>query len=323
MFSFDSQLKLIFLNHFSIHFYRDFSKIVCSTSNQTVHLFDLNTVKGYSQISHVDVNNLNGGDGSSICGLRFSNSNENVLYIGTVDGGVNILDLRKPSKTSQNISFETEDPLTCIDLNANDTILCAGTEQSKGEAHLLLYDLRQNSRLASYDDSHKDDVTQVKFHPTNPNALASGSTDGLINAYDISEASEDDALEYCLNTESSVQTINWHPTAKSDENLLSCITHTNDFQLYNVEESEIKYQCTREEICKFIKRKSVPETYLVNSHSTMDGSVLLLAGSNFNGGEVLRSLTFAEDKFVPISHFGNNKQIVRCSLYNAAVSIPR
>lgn len=232
---------------------------------------------------------------------------------------MNIFDLRAPNKSAQNIQFDAELPITCINLNANDTIICAGTEQSKGEAHLFLYDLRQNNRLITYDDSHKDDITQVKFHPTNSNLLASGSTDGLINTYNIKEPTEDDALEYCLNTESSVQSINWHPINQNDENLLSCITHTNDFQLFHVEESEMKYQCLREDICKSIKRKSVPETYLINAHSTLDGSIIILAGSNFNGGEILRSLTYDQDKLVPKSHFENNKQIVRCSLYNSKV----
>jgi len=34
----------------------------------------------------------------------------------------------------------------------------------------------------AYVDSHNDDVTEVQFHPTDPNGLLSGSTDGLINS---------------------------------------------------------------------------------------------------------------------------------------------
>jgi hypothetical protein len=32
----------------------------------------------------------------------------------------------------------------------------------------------------------------------------SGSTDGLVNIFDVNESSEDDALQHCLNTEDSV-----------------------------------------------------------------------------------------------------------------------
>lgn len=58
--------------------------------------------------------------------------------------------------------------------------------------------------MGAYSDSHDDDVTQVKFHPENKDILASGSTDGLVNIFNVSESSEDDALQMTLNTESSV-----------------------------------------------------------------------------------------------------------------------
>jgi WD40 repeat protein len=45
---------------------------------------------------------------------------------------------------------------------------------------------------------------QVCFHPTKQDTLASGSTDGLINIFDVSKSCEEDALQQSLNTESSV-----------------------------------------------------------------------------------------------------------------------
>ena len=45
---------------------------------------------------------------------------------------------------------------------------------------------------------------QVKFHPTSANRLASGSTDGLVCTFDISQTSEEDAILSTLNSESSV-----------------------------------------------------------------------------------------------------------------------
>lgn len=243
--------------------------------------------------------------------------------MSTVDGSIVAYDLRESDGVAQSFQNDSvhKKSFACFDLNANDTIICAGTDELSCEAHLLYFDVRKNVTLGAYTDSHKDDITQVKFHPTKHNILASGSIDGLINVFNIVESSEDDALEYCLNTESSVQTINWHPTTKPDENRLACITHTNDFQLYNVEESESIYQCTREEITAFIKRKSSSDCYLVNSHSTSTDDLFLLAGSNFNEGECLRSLTFKQNSFDGRTNFSNNKQIVRCSLYDPKVII--
>jgi WD40 repeat protein len=47
-------------------------------------------------------------------------------------------------------------------------------------------------------------ILQVCFHPTKQDMLASGSTDGLINIFDVSKSCEEEALQQSLNTESSV-----------------------------------------------------------------------------------------------------------------------
>lgn len=224
-------------------------------------------------------------------------------------------------------SEKSKKPITCFDLNSNDSIVCAGTEQTASEAYLLYFDVRKKTPLGAYIDSHEDDITQVKFHPNQHNLLASGSTDGLINVFDINKTSEDDALEYCLNTENSVQTINWHRKPNDiaeDRNALSCITHTNDFHLYDVEESESILTQNRNDITDLVKRKSVEECYLINCHNTAnDNGMFLLVGSNFNNGECLRSLTLDKDNgcFKPMTNFLKNKQIVRCSIFNAKVCI--
>lgn len=265
---------------------------------------------------------MNAVDRDEICGVKFANENSNIIYVATVDGSIVLYDLRDTADTVQTFQCDPvrKKPLICFDVNVNDTVICAGTEESSCEAHLLFFDVRKNAMLGAYTDSHKDDVTQVKFHPSKHNILSSGSTDGLINVFNIVESSEDDALEYCLNTESSVQTLNWHPTEQAEANRLACITHTNDFHLFNVEESESIYQCTRDDVTTFIKRKLSSDCYLVNTYTTAGGDLVLLAGSNFNRGECLRSLTFNQNTFVARTDFSkNNKQIVRCSLYDSKV----
>lgn len=95
----------------------------------------------------------------------------------------------------------------------------------------------------------------MKFHSKNPDLILSGSTDGLICVFDISQTDEDDALLCTLNTESSVGNINWHETALG-KNLVSCITHTNDFQLYNAEDfddAELLKSFDRETVTQHMK----------------------------------------------------------------------
>lgn len=290
-----------------------------------MHIYDINNRKGLSQLSQCDINPLHSLGSDSICGVRFAHTDANTLFVATISGKISLYDLRTDPSAKQ--TFECADiqlkPFTCFDLNVSDTTLCAGTEQSSSEAYLVFFDKRQNKMLNAYTDSHENDLTQVKFHPINHNVLASGSTDGLINVFDTTEPTEDDALVFCLNTESSIQKIDWHPKDTISEeptNHLSCITDTNDFQWFDVEDSELMFQFDRSEIAKLTKRKAPSHCYLVDCHTDSNGETFLLVGSNYNRGECLRSLTLRKDTFVPRNSFSDNKQIIRCSSFNSKVT---
>lgn len=278
--------------------------------------------KGLTHLTKFDVNPHCSRNNESICGIRFENANTNSLFVSTVNGKIYLFDLRQPSSIAN--TFECTEsnkkPFTCFDLNADGTILCAGTEQTAGEAYLLFFDIRKSAMLGAYTDSHRDDLTQVMFHPTKPNSLTTGSTDGLINVFDITEQEEDDALECCLNTENSIQKINWHSEYDSNKNqYISCITDTNEFQWFNVDESELELQCDRESVTALIKRKATSHCYLIDCYTDSKGESFLLAGSNSNRGECLRSLTVRNNKLSARNYFVDNKQIVRCSSFDAKV----
>ena len=90
----------------------------------------------------------------------------------------------------------------------HDHFAAAGTESTKeglGEVSVLLYDTRNASvPLRNYAESHTDTITQLAFHPTQPNVLLSGSTDGLVSIFDINQSDEEDALQQVLNPRSAV-----------------------------------------------------------------------------------------------------------------------
>lgn len=304
-----------------------------------VHLFNLSDSKGFAQIQRYDDNVLTVKNEQPICGVRFSNENPATLFVAEAAGSIYMYDIRAkpaPVQTFHNADIAPK-TFTCFDLNATDTILCAGAERAKEDADILLFDVRQCSALATYTDSHRHDLTQVKFHPSKSNVLASGSTDGLINVFNTNETDDYDALEYCLNTESSVQIINWHPQqsaamqvndddddgdgVKSSTDWLSCITDTNDFQLFDVNESELLFKATRSEISANLKRIAVKNCYLVNCHNhTSNDDLFLLAGSHSSDANYLRTLTVHDKSFKPRHNLIENKQIVRCSLFNSKVS---
>lgn len=103
-------------------------------------------------------------------------------------------------------------PLASFDISCDDRLVAAGTEHIGGDAFILFWDIRynnskfdsRNNLLGGYWESHMDDVTSLAFHSVKEDVLASGSTDGLINVFDLTQTTEDSALNYSLNTESSV-----------------------------------------------------------------------------------------------------------------------
>lgn len=103
-------------------------------------------------------------------------------------------------------------PLASFDISCDERLIAGGTEHIGGDAFILFWDVRYNhskpnskdSLLGGYWESHMDDITSLSFHSDKRDALASGSTDGLINVFDLTQTSEDSALTYSLNTESSV-----------------------------------------------------------------------------------------------------------------------
>lgn len=319
-------------------FCRSFDRIAAVTSSGIVSLFDLSNTKGFVQLQRNDSNLLTSSDKNSpSCGIRFAKENPAMLFVARANGSIGMHDIRASSTPVQRFhnALTPGIVLTCFDVNSNDTILCGGSERLNNDAYIVLFDVRKSSTLATFTDCHRNDLTQVKFHPNHSHKLASGSTDGLINVFNVNETDEYDALEYCLNSESSVQTINWHPNqnvmqANNDDDdddsndtsdWLSCITDTNDFQLFNVNESELVFQSNRAAITAFIKRKVESDCYLINCHNhTSTDDIFLLAGSQFGGGSCLRSLTVHDKSFKPRHNLIENKQIVRCSLFNSKVN---
>jgi WD repeat-containing protein 89 len=52
-------------------------------------------------------------------------------------------------------------------------------------------------------ESHTDTITTLRFHPVRHNLLLSGSTDGLVNLFDVSQTTEEDAIIQIINNHKS------------------------------------------------------------------------------------------------------------------------
>lgn len=114
--------------------------------------------------------------------------------------GIKLWDLRgnclKPVKC---LSTPKKSNFLCLDNKEN--FLAGGTELFGQDAEVFLWDLRNTEDIVrSFVDSHHDDVTDIKFHPSSSSSLLmSGSTDGYVNVYDLNQKEEDDALHQVIN----------------------------------------------------------------------------------------------------------------------------
>ncbi|XP_065087940.1 WD repeat-containing protein 89 [Ochlerotatus camptorhynchus] len=291
----------------------DGRKLAVGLSRKVLQLYDLGT-NGELVLCNAEFAKYK----SAIKGAKFFGNNPNTLMVCTEEGDVNLYDLRTGNTVHRfdDVSEGPKKTMTAFDINQNDRVMCASTEVQKGgDSFLLFFDIRERSFLGSYWECHSEDVTNVRFHPTNPDLLSSASVDGLINVFDISKPNEDDALQDCFNVENSIESINWH-SSPTDKDWISCITTTNDFHLYEVETQEIVVEFDRESITEYTKRTSSMDCNVINTHNDGSAGFFLLAGSNYNKGECLRSLRYDNKHFLPHRNFLHNKQIIRASVYN-------
>ncbi|XP_075470986.1 WD repeat-containing protein 89 [Ascaphus truei] len=213
----------------------DVSSPIEGQSNQTVAVLCSNkTIRLYNKETMTFIQEYNGHPGV-LNGVKFSHLNCHVLFSACSNGTVRSWDTRvSGTQAVQVFGGYPSNVFISFDINCSDLIVCAGTEKVEDDAFLVFWDARYNGKINSalkdplgvYSESHNDDVTQVCFHPSNPSLVASGSTDGLVNVFDIGKDNEDDALNVTCNSDSSVNFLGW---AGRDYNQIFCLTHDEGF----------------------------------------------------------------------------------------------
>ncbi|KAI8811895.1 hypothetical protein BJ742DRAFT_866889 [Cladochytrium replicatum] len=100
--------------------------------------------------------------------------------------------------------FPAHKPGSTFSVNCDETLVAVqGTELSGEDADLMFWDARiPNAPAATFSECHSDDITQVRFHPTNPKRMISGGTDGLLCLFDMSTFDEDEALDKVIKDSS-------------------------------------------------------------------------------------------------------------------------
>lgn len=175
--------------------------LLTSLSNGEVHLLDWKTnqsIKSF-KVGTTAVNGL------KVINSDFHNGD---LFASCSMDTVKLFDVRQSSEVAIG-TIKSENESSFLSMDSRHGKLACGTELKGVDAQLHIYDIRKlDSTWKSFVDSHHDDITCIKFHPSDPTVLLSGSTDGYTNVYDLTEEEEDDSLHQVINYE-SIHSCGW------------------------------------------------------------------------------------------------------------------
>lgn len=287
--------------------------LAVSCSNFTIHLHNKDTLSLVGEYR---------GHSGPLCGVVFSHTSSDFLYSGSADGTVRGWDVRRPGTDAvQVFKSNPSHRYSSFDLSCSDTLLCGGTEQVNDEdSFLVFWDVRKpgGRLLGVYSESHSDDVTQVTFHPQDKDRLASGSTDGLVNVFDLSRGAEEEALLSTCNSDSSAGSVCW---SGANYTKLLCLSHDEGLHLWDLSQLDTDEPLT---IFSTSDARSLTLTpdgggvdYLVGGRWLEEAQKLLVVGGK-NSGEL--HLMECDDGRLRLlrSLEGGHASTVRCFLWDAA-----
>lgn len=139
-----------------------------------------------------------------------------------------------------------------------------------------------------YSDVHSDDITELRFNPSQSHLLLSGSTDGLVNILDITNSDEEEVIVQTFNHNASI-----HRAGFLNEKELFALSHDEKFALY----STADYIERGVAIQSFGDMRSTLQCqYVANVFPKMNG-----AGAIIGAGE-------SEQKIFGLVHLGRDNQ---------------
>lgn len=287
--------------------------LAVSCSNFTIHLHNKDTLSPVGEYR---------GHSGPLCGVVFSHTSPDILYSGSADGTVRGWDVRRPGTDAvQAFKSNPSHRYSSFDLSCSDTLLCGGTEQLNDEdSFLVFWDVRKpgGGLLGVYSESHSDDITQVTFHPRDKDRLASGSTDGLVNVFDLSRGAEEEALLSTCNSDSSAGSVCW---SGANYTQLLCLSHDEGLHLWDLSQLDTDEPLT---IFSTSDARSLTLTpdgggvdYLVGGRWLEEAQKLLVVGGK-NSGEL--HLMECDDGGLRLlrSLESGHASTVRCFLWDAA-----
>ncbi|KAF3939144.1 hypothetical protein ABW19_dt0204769 [Dactylella cylindrospora] len=237
----------------------------------------------------------------------------NQVFTAGRDGIARLWDLRQGLGREVRAFRKKGDPVLSLDVCAGRGLVAVGTELTGANAEVVVWDLEGREKM-SYVESHNDDVTQLSFHPTITEFLLSGSTDGLINVYNMTIAEEDDALHQVINHGSSI-----HHAGFITNQVIYGLSHDETLSIYKLadlnEEVEEPSPVVFGDIRQRLGCDYAIDMVLRGGESA--GTAILAVGSHSGGWVDLQSVkaeevwTLGGEEVVRLEG-GHGEEIVRC-----------
>lgn len=199
------------------------SSVFASTSKGSLYQLPLDATKWQSSaISNSNAHN------SQINKILTDPNSTTTLYSCSDDSTVKVWDIRSSiNKPIYSLTNSRNLPFFSMDVRYG--LISAGSQLKGTDSELVLWDTKKlDTPLRSFIDSHNDDITETKFHPTRSNILISGSTDGNLNVYDLNITEEDDAQLQCINYNSV------HSAGFLNPDRLYILSHMETFSLFDL-----------------------------------------------------------------------------------------
>ncbi|KAH8682219.1 WD40-repeat-containing domain protein [Xylariales sp. PMI_506] len=177
------------------------------------------------------IKTLQTSHGSLRCAKAFDLGGTVVATAGE-DGSVSIWDLRQDSEVAR--ITDNNVPLLSLACSSGSYSVAAGTELQHSQASILIWDVRSTpTPRQKYQEVHSDDICELNFHPTDPDILLSGSTDGLVNICDTKITDEDEVVIQTFNHDASI-----HHAAFLNDTDIYAVSHDERFAVYSMAEDQ-------------------------------------------------------------------------------------
>ena len=287
---------------------------LCSVSDTgALNLYTMDTLtKTHTLVPHT----------KAVTGLVSNPSKPDMVLTCSADQSVKVWDMRvSPHTAVHTLCYDTPHtadppatpgkPLTCVGVNTAG-LVAAGTEEACGDTFLLFWDIRVGARqVGGYWDTHNDDITTLQFHSDKPDILATGSTDGQVNVFNLAEQDEDSALMSSINTQDSVGRVLWYSNREQVMNL-AIQTHTEGVQLWDTEQPSPGTVLHRGDVCQGMRRSVSDYTYIAGIHTVGDG-VGVVGGSSYSPSPCIGLAEVRNKVIKPLARLGTGG-VVRCSV---------